>query len=124
MTFIEKLESFQQQLIGVGQTAAACDLQNIIEDYKNAQEPVAWMGTSGGLYSEKLYTDMHPLFTHPPLSDETVKDAERYRWLVKNRLLKGVNLTADCTSQFMASGMIGRARSLNGAIDEAMKAKS
>lgn len=149
MTLIEKLELLHKKLIAEELGYAALMLNDIIESAKSEmQEPVAWMYESAteitefsdGLGQENRYggfarrlsfmkpkihpqfRDSIPLFTHPPLSDETVKDAARYNWLISRRLLKGNNLRADSTKEFFASGFIGRGRSLNDVIDEAMKA--
>lgn len=85
MNIIEKLEALYQSLSSVSRTDTKemADLFAIIEEYKK-QEPVAWMDPDGEAYTYKTHEDSTPLFTHPPLSDETVKDAERYRWLCNN----------------------------------------
>jgi hypothetical protein len=145
MNIIEKLESFQQQLIGVGQTAAACDLQNIIEEYKaTEQEHVAYMDAQkvcclSVLMVKELESrgnsipwDLWPtkLFTNPQLSDETVKDAERYRWIRNRALGNGFNFdTPEGIGRFEVKQKTHKGQAtywqgdrLDAAIDEAMKA--
>lgn len=82
MNIIEKLESLQQKLVGFELYGFATELQNIIEETKK-QKPVGYIngcdnahelsnGTATILYGE--IPPNTPLFTHPHLSDETVKD--------------------------------------------------
>lgn len=70
-------------------------LRAIIEEYKNDQEPVAYQFLDNGEWHDFI-DDRHkentiaagyevrPLFTHPPLSDETVKDAAMLQWLLES----------------------------------------
>jgi hypothetical protein len=132
VNIIEKLESFQQKLIGMSQFSAACDLQSIIEEYKaTAQEPVAYIHWNE--YNEyrlephhNLDPDKFPLnvdvglFTHPQSSDETVKDAARYAWLRSDRNISNEGLFVGLAKH----GAISRFTDHNAdqLIDEAMKA--
>lgn len=76
------------------------DLYAITEECKK-QEPSAWkyryheegdwiiskdrdLKTEGWVREQYPNFTIFPLFTHPPLSDETVKDAERYAFLRDN----------------------------------------
>lgn len=92
MNIIEKLEELHSDLVAlIGNIDEVKRLRAIIEEYKK-QEPVAYQFLDNGKWYDFI-DDRHkentiaagyevrPLFTHPPLSDETVKDAERYRWL-------------------------------------------
>lgn len=105
----------------------ADDLRAIIEEYKNAQEPVAWIYQRGNVRNlsfsppssydknelSELEVGVTRLFTHPPLSDETVKDAERYAWLRKN--------VADPESKWCVYEVSAdQYPDLDGAIDKAM----
>jgi hypothetical protein len=57
------------------------ELRAIIEEAKK-QAPVACTHCETGVWQDQLCTACSGTgFTHPQLSDETVKDAERYRWL-------------------------------------------
>lgn len=87
MTIISDLEQFQQKLVGDGLTELAVELQNIIESAKREmQEPAAYqiriLGERWAGCAKHIYNPNNPntraLFTHPPLSAETVKDAARY----------------------------------------------
>lgn len=110
------------------------DLDAIIEEYKaTEQEPFGWAwaiihektGTivNYGFSLQEISTQTEtsvglackviPLFTHPQLSDETVKDAERYRWLRSG----GKDLGGEVF-------MYGYSpKGLDESIDEAMKAE-
>jgi hypothetical protein len=95
MNIIEKLEEIisnselKQHIQVVIKTH---DLRAIIEEYKaTEQEAFGYVGEityngarSGTVNKNKTVHFKYPLFTHPQLSDETVKDAARYRWLLKN----------------------------------------
>lgn len=90
---LEELETFDFDDEGeiprdkYGYYIRADDLRAIIEEYKaTAQEPVAYMfcGNLSGVdllsfnepdSTNSLPNTCVPLFTHPQLSDETVKDA-------------------------------------------------
>lgn len=149
MNIIEKLESFQQQLIGVGQTSAACDLQNIIEEYKNAQEPLDYVHNMPGapgftvcVFKADRVPCGTPLFTNPPLSDETVKDAERFRFIREN--VEPVRVSKPVSSDFVnfddirmkwqikkfltavtcVNSDVSFDEAIDDAIDEAMKAEN
>jgi hypothetical protein len=125
MNIIEKLENYIKDLtlskeyFGIN---IHDDLRAIIEEYKNTQEPVAYMfcGNLSGVdllsFNKPDHTNSLPntcveLFTHPPLSDETVKDAAIGK-LVREKMQSGNDVPVSrCT--------ITRAE-----LDEAMKAES
>jgi len=135
INIIEKLEYFQQKLIGDDLIEKAVELQNIIEEAKK-KEPVASISfNESGEYTcipvgrevFNLSPNVeHMLFTHPQLSDETVKDAARYRWLrQQNELLQNdafVVLDRDVECEHCESTWVGV--DLDLAIDEAMKAEN
>ena len=118
MNIIEKLErlhKYEHGKFGMkhtlnGEYVSIADLLAIIEEYKK-QEPVAWMDPDGEAYTYKTHDDSTPLFTHPPLSDETVKDAAIGK-LVREKMQSGNDVPVSrCT--------ITRAE-----FEEAMKAES
>lgn len=124
MTIISELEQFQQKLVGLDLTKIAVELQNIIESAKSeSQEPIGYVsqytrkfliaGSIGYIYPSKLEDNDLGVFAHPPLSDETVKDAERYAWLRKN--------VADPESKWCVYEVSAdQYPDLDGAIDKAM----
>jgi len=156
VNIIQKLESLQQQLVGDGLVVQAVDLQNIIEEYKaTAQKPVEVSGLKSrmkqccehaaeyfdteyyqqacarvNLAFSQLFPGATYIFTHPQLSDETVKDAERYRWL-RNESWAGYNSgkskpqVAETIVFVQRHGTVETVlaeEALDLAIDEAMKA--
>lgn len=97
----------------------AVELQNIIETAKSeSQYPIGEVHNMPGapgftvcVFKAERVPCGTPLFTHPPLSSDTVKDAERYRFMRDND---------DVLSEL---GMIDE-KALDDWIDEAMKAES
>jgi hypothetical protein len=102
-------------------------LRAIIEEYKNAQDPQAWSLKHENVeyqitcfekdqvdeYIKNGWQLTRTLFTHPPLSDETVKDAARYQWLREN--------VADPESKWCVYEVSADQHpDLDGAIDKAM----
>jgi hypothetical protein len=109
------------------------DLRAIIEEAKK-QEPVAYADSQAfdnfKSHPEKLDKEwmwskadsgLVPLFTHPQLSDETVKDAARYAWLRSERNISNEGLFVGLAKH----GAISRFTDHNAdqLIDEAMKAE-
>jgi hypothetical protein len=109
------------------------DLRAIVEEYKaTEQEPVA----SIIFNDDEEYTCMpvgrevfklepnieHNLFTHPPLSDETVKDASRYRWL-RDVANVGSHHPMVCEDSFNLCIELINGIELDIRVDEAMKAE-
>jgi hypothetical protein len=127
VNIIERLEALHDSLLG----ADAVELQNIIEEYKaTEQEPVGWyeFGEStypqSGLYGscvDNLNKDGGKLFTHPQLSDETVKDAARYRWL-RDVANVGSHHPMVCEDSFNLCIELINGIELDSRVDEAMKA--
>lgn len=85
MNIIEKLEGLNVfcRHCGKGGYVRMDDLRAILEEYKaTAQAPVGFYERGKVFQMAYLYDDANLddsgglLFTHPPLSDETVKDAE------------------------------------------------
>jgi hypothetical protein len=119
MSFIQKLESLHGQYEDDEQTPSshmAAKLRSIIEEYKNAQEPFGYFKAEPFGWTDCAETDEGAiaLYENPPLSDETVKDAERYRWLRGG----GKDLGGEVF-------MYGYSpKGLDESIDEAMKAKA
>lgn len=127
---------------------AVSDLRAIIEEYKNAK-PIGYIVLTESDSDYEMRMNFYPaaikegrvnigdqVFTHPPLSDETVKDAERYRWLRENmgetnfdeKRFTGQEFP-DTRLKFLMPPIIsytcvGEQISLDAAIDEAMKAES
>lgn len=91
MKIIEKLKKLPKFYNGNGQLSVPYEsILSIIEEYKNAQEPVFYT-TESELHLSAYNTGVMwpaygnvpaaaniPLFTHPPLSDETVKVPDGY----------------------------------------------
>lgn len=85
MSIIEKLELLHKKLVGFEMFDFAVELHDIIEEY-NKQEPFGYFKAEPFGWTDCSETDEGAiaLYENAPLSDETVKDAERYRWLCNN----------------------------------------
>jgi hypothetical protein len=133
-TLIEKIDLYRKELtlskeyFGIN---IHDDLRAIIEEYKaTEQEPVGYMSQASltnlingndvivGKQSELRDVSV---FTHPQLSDETVKDAARYRWLSENA--KQDSDKSQVLIKQKDCNLVEPINCLDEAIDEAMKAE-
>lgn len=132
MTLIEKLEGLAITLDCTDyppNAQQANDLRAIIEEYKNAQEPVAWLAYQGTFQmiadtKDKLPKGCRdnaiPLFKIPQASNEEGIDADRYRWLRDNANVGWDIQYENVQIEFPLS--CESFDDLDHAIDEAMKA--
>lgn len=123
MNIIEKLEALiklhswdHEHANGdIEKLVSVDDLRAIIEEYKNAKpvvittEMMAHIDTSMEGWQENTRVEVF----HPPLLDETVKDAERYKFITENKHVPWGSIL-----QKYEVHEIG----IDAAIDEAMKA--